>query len=199
MFWRDLKVSDKIKLCYTFNLLAMIFFAVWAGFSSIKLSDGVEKITEKNIEFVMLAERIGRDIVNIQQRFTHVSAVRGLDGMDRGFEEIGKSYNSAMSGLSKFREMYEAENNIAGVQKAQELRSRVDDYYEMGKEMAMMFVDGNAARGKIKMKDFEATAEDITTVLVTLVEEQVDAIKIKAGDINSSSDNFGIGIAIMTF
>ena len=196
MFWRDLKVSDKIKLCYTFNLLAMIFFAVWAGFSSIKLSDGVEKITGKNVEFAMLAERIGKDIVNMQQRFTHVSAVRGLDGMDKGFEEIGKSYNSAMSGLSKFREMYEAENNIAGVQKAQELRSRVDDYYEMGKEMAMMFVDGNAASGNIKMKDFEATAEDITTVLVTLVEEQVDAIKMKAEDINSSADNFGIGILI---
>lgn len=196
MFWRDLKVSDKIKLCYLIIVLIIAFFAVWAFFLSAKLSDEIERVTEKNTNFALLAESIRKDIVQIRQRFTDISAIRSPDRMDERFEDAEKSYNSAMTGLSRFMEMYVAENNTAGVLKTKELRSRVDDYYAMGKAMAKRYSDGNNARGNIKMNNFVKAAEDLAQVLSLLVEEQVNTVTIKTEGIKSSADNFGVGIMV---
>jgi len=57
-------------------------------------------------ELAVLAQSMERDVVQVQQWLTDISATRGLDGLDDGFDEAAKSYERFLEGLGRFREMY---------------------------------------------------------------------------------------------
>ena len=63
--------------------------------------------------FSGVAQQMKLDATQIQQWLTDISATRAQDGLDDGFDEAETCYQSFISGLEKFRGMYEEENDSA--------------------------------------------------------------------------------------
>lgn len=197
MSWKNLRVRNKIILCFVVPIILVVIFAIWTYSVSKDVFDDVAAVKDRNIKFALLAERMSRDVVQIQQWLTDISATRGMDGLDDGFNEAGKSYQSVTSGLSQFKEMFEADSNTAGVQTVQEIMTRVDAYYDAGKKMAKAYIEGGPETGNRMMGDFDKTAEALSKVLEPFVKEQTDTMEIRMGEIIHSVSGIQTGVIII--
>jgi methyl-accepting chemotaxis protein len=169
MSWKDFKVSTKILVCFAVPIILMIGIGLW----TFQVSEGVfvkaEHAKDESVVFGMLAQQMSKDVVQIQQWLTDISATRGLDGLDDGFDEAEKSYKSFVSGLERFENMYEEENFSQGLRTVQDLQVRIADYYEVGQKMAKGYIEGGPEVGNKLMGGFDDTAENLSSAMEPLV------------------------------
>jgi methyl-accepting chemotaxis protein len=140
---------------------------------------------------------MGKDVIQIQQWLTDISATRGLDGLDDGFDEAEKSYQSFLSGLNRFEKMFEEENDEENIRKTQELKVRVDDYYDMGKKMAKGYIEGGPEVGNKMMGDFDEAAEKLSAAMEPFVEAQVEEVNDMSGNIIKLVDNLKAAVSVI--
>lgn len=94
--------------------------------------------------------------IQIQQWLTDISATRGQDGLNDGFDE-------AESSARRFRQAVRELERLdpdSGIKYA-ELLPLMESYYQMGQKMAHAYIEGGATAGNKLMADFDATAEAI--------------------------------------
>ena len=68
--WKDLKVRNKLLICYALPLLLLTVVAMWIFFESSGALRSMEKVKNETVELALLAERMGKDVVQIQQWLT---------------------------------------------------------------------------------------------------------------------------------
>lgn len=198
MTWKNLQVRRKIIVCFTIPITLIVLFAVWTFFVSNTVNGNMITVRDKNAKLALLAERMRMDVVQIQQWLTDISATRGLNGLDDGFNEAEKSYQSFLSGLASFEKEYGADKNAEGIQKATELRKRTDAYYETGKIMAKTYIDGGPEAGNNLMGNFDETAEALTQVLEPFIKEQTEIMTGNLNETVSHVTGFRNGMAVLS-
>ncbi len=127
---------------------------------------------DESVVFAGIAQQMKLDVIQVQQWLTDISATRGQDGLDDGFDEAEKSYKSFVAGLGKFKEMYTEENDSTGLGQVRELESAVADYYTVGKKMAGAYIEGGSEAGNKTMGEFDTTAANLANKMGPFVESQ---------------------------
>ncbi len=194
MIWKNLKVITKIVICFSVPLLLMVLIGVWTYSVSEKVQEKAEHVRNESVVFANIAQQMSKDVIQIQQWLTDISATRGLDGLADGFDEAQKSYESFLTGLDRFNKMFEEENYIKGQDEIREIRMRVDDYYAMGKKMAHGYIDGGPEVGNKMMGDFDKTAETLSKTLDPFLEDQLEELNGKVNEIISSVNGLIKGV-----
>jgi methyl-accepting chemotaxis protein len=194
MIWKDFRFSSKMIICIMIPLALMGAIGIWTFQSSKSIFNNVTHLSEKSVVYAGLAQRMGKDVIQIQQWLTDISATRGLDGLDDGFDEAEKSYKSFMSGLERFEDMFKKEHYSEGVQQTKELRNRVDRYYDMGKKMAKGYIEGGPEAGNRIMGDFDETAAKLYASLEPFVQEQIDEANKMAEESIESANGLKDGV-----
>ncbi len=189
MRWKDFNVSTKIVVSFSVPLVLMGIIGVWTYQVSNNVKNNADHVREESVVFAGVAEQMTRDVIQMQQWLTDISATRGLDGLNDGFDEAEKSYQSFLSGMAKFREMFQEEGNTEGLKELDELKVNLDNYYEVGKTMARAYVDGGPASGNKMMESFDGASADLQKVLVPFVEEQVNEVDTKLKAVADAVDN----------
>lgn len=95
-------------------------------------------------------------VIQVQQWLTDISATRGQDGLNDGFDEAAKSF-------AVFQESVKALQRIDtkfGLDYAA-LLPIMDNYYVIGQKMAHAYIDGGAPAGNKIMSEFDTTAAAI--------------------------------------
>jgi len=90
-------------------MIVGIVTAIFVVVSGVQSSAVLAK--DESAVFAGVAQQMKLDAVQVQQWLSDISATRGQDGLDDGFDEAEKSYHSFLVGLSKFKEMYDEEND----------------------------------------------------------------------------------------
>jgi methyl-accepting chemotaxis protein len=197
MNWKNLKVRTKIMVCFTVPMIMMGAIGSWTFQTSRGISEDALQLRDENIYFAGIAEQMRKDIIQIQQWLTDISATRGLDGLNDGFDKAEKSYQSFLSGLDKFEKMYQSENHTEGLNKLKKLKTGINNYYEMGKKMAKGYIEGGPEEGNKLMGSFDATAEALSSDMKPFVEEQLSKMRAKVTTITASGGSLKIGITII--
>jgi len=178
-------------------LVLMGIIGVWTFQSTRTVSEDVVHLRDESIVFAGVARQMRLDVVEIQQWLSDVSATRGMNGLDDGFNEAERSYQSFLAGLERFEKMYESENHKEGLAETRELRKLVDNYYEAGKKMAKGYVSGGPEVGNKMMAGFDETANKLTAALQPFVDEQLGEMDSMVKEIISSTDSLKKGILIV--
>ena len=152
-------------------LLAAVMMAASALIfrDSQRLAEAADTLTDKDLPLMDLAHDLKLDIVQVQQWLTDISATRGQDGLDDGFQQ-------AETYALKFHE------DLKEIQRlAPELRigdGRIENdfeaYYTAGKRMAEAYVRGGAAAGNPMMSTFDKTAEKLASEVDRLLGKILD-------------------------
>ena len=152
-------------------LLAAVMMAASALIfrDSQRLAEAADTLTDKDLPLMDLAHDLKLDIVQVQQWLTDISATRGQDGLDDGFQQ-------AETYALKFHE------DLKEIQRlAPELRmgdGRIENdfeaYYAAGKRMAEAYVRGGAAAGNPMMSTFDKTAEKLASEVDRLLGKILD-------------------------
>ena len=171
--FKNMKLSAKITLGFAIPLImiagiATIIIVVVGG-----VQGNATLAKDESVVFAGVARQMKLDAVQVQQWLTDISATRGLDGLDDGFDEAENSYKSFLSGLAQFTEMYQEENDTAGLAQVKELKDNLDNYYKVGQKMAHAYVDGGPAEGNKVMAEFDGAAAAMSESLTPFIDSQV--------------------------
>jgi methyl-accepting chemotaxis protein len=198
MRWLDnLSLSWKIYLSFISLLLLLMGFGTWTYLFSHNVYEGNKLIIEESAPFAELAGQMQRDIIQVQQWLTDISATRALDGLNDGFDEAEASYQSFLKGLSKFEGMFREEQDSVNLQAVEKLRGNVGEYYAVGRKMAQAYIDQGPAGGNKVMAEFDAAAAKMTQALEPFIKSQMDELHNELSSIQVMADDLQTGVIII--
>jgi len=112
-------------------------------------------------ELAILQKTIELDIVSTQESLTDVSATRGLDGLDDGFQLAEESAASLQENLKRGKDLARTLNAPELETQMEQLGAQYDDFYAKGVEMAKAYVDGGPAAGNSMMASFDGVSDQL--------------------------------------
>ncbi|EXJ16701.1 methyl-accepting chemotaxis protein [Imhoffiella purpurea] len=171
---------------FGFGILARarLLFAVLGGLSLMAglgayymaghVQSALDEIVVKQDQIEQLSYEFRIDVVQIQQWLTDISATRGLNGLDDGFDKAREHYEQAGKTIELLESLYSQPDALP-----KDLRQALTDYYLAGQRMAHLYVEQGPEAGNQLMAGFDATAEVMGEKLDILLEhaksEKLDA------------------------
>ena len=172
MRWVDVNTKAKLYISCLIPFVIMVVGGVWLFISSQSAIDSARTVGSERLVINAWSNQMRLDVVQIQQWLTDISATRGLDGLNDGFDEAEKHYQSYMSLIEKYRRHYRETGNQDGLDQMNLLSERVAVYYEMGKKMARAYVDEGPAGGNKTMARFDEAAAAMSVAMKPFIAEQ---------------------------
>src|SRR5262249_19222841 len=121
------------------------------------------------IPLISVAKGLALDVSQVQQYLSDISATRGQDGLDTGFQEAEESVESFKRNIAEAKRLAEQMHNPELIASISQLAINFDPYYKVGKEMATAYTKDGPAGGNPKMPDFDKRADamrdELTKVL----------------------------------
>lgn len=139
------------------------------------LSQTQTMITDTMVLFRAVKD-INFDVVQVQQWLTDISATRGQDGLNDGFDRAAEFALKFEADMTKALEYSEKMQLLNLSNTLKEMRVNFTAYYETGKKMAKSYIEHGPSEGNKMMGIFDETAEQISANVATMVkiaEQQV--------------------------
>ncbi len=121
--------------------------------NSLEVASHADRLTEKDIPMLNKAHELKFAVVQVQQWLTDISATRGRDGLNDGFD-VAEEYAQIFYKLIDELVLLDSENK-------EFYRSMIpvfDAYYETGKKMAQSYIDDGPSSGNLMMTQFDEVA-----------------------------------------
>ncbi|OGV68989.1 MAG: hypothetical protein A3K19_31060 [Lentisphaerae bacterium RIFOXYB12_FULL_65_16] len=208
---QDKRLSLRMKLAVGFGvpLLGIVVLTVGSNLLVRDIGRNTAEAraeSKESFEFAVLAQKMKRDTIQIQQWLTDISATRARDGLADGFDEAQKAYDSFCAGLEKFKEMYIREDNREKLRELADISTALDAYYAMGKTMANAYIKDGTDAGNKTMGDFDQTAAALEERLEPFVAGQalegdaaLGAIGVLISRLQALAGVTGIIVAVLSF
>lgn len=142
----------------------------------------MEEILPNTFDFLSLQ----LNIVQIQQWLTDISATRGVEGFDDGFDEAAKYFDKANSDLDNLIRMHQALDEKEMVNDLKLYKRDLKAFYEIGVQTAQAYIRGGETEGNKWMLKLDPFAEKLTANLEPWITEHKAESKLAAQTINSS-------------
>jgi len=110
------------------------------------------------------AYKLKNAIIQVQQWLTDISATRGLDGLNDGFDEAQKNADKVKFLLKEMSEL-----DASHAEEYAEMQVIFDNYHATGKKMAEAYIAEGPAGGNKMMADFDEAAESMGNSIDALV------------------------------
>lgn len=178
----------KYKIMLPFLLVVLVFVGALAT-QIFMIQDNAAMVTELQevyITTILKAENLKLNVVQVQQWLTDISATRGAEGYDDGFDE-------AEQHAAAFRSIVAELKKLPGTDQSRldALLTSFEPYYETGKEMAQSYITYGPEGGNEMMTSFDSVAEDINARVDDFIAVSDENIQNVIEQIEASS-----GIAI---
>jgi methyl-accepting chemotaxis protein len=176
-------MSIKIKLATILSASAIALFAAAAtSFLSVKSQDGelfrvgtlAERTATRTFTLSLLLKDLRYDVIQVQQWLTDISATRGLDGLDDGFDEAeaaARAFQEDLAAASELAIELGHDELVLVLAKASEA---FGPYYDVGREMAYAYIEYGPEGGNAQMSGFDDAAAGIAAEVERLAEISAD-------------------------
>ncbi|MBF0443970.1 MAG: bacteriohemerythrin [Magnetococcales bacterium] len=184
-------VKGKIILSLLIPSLCLIGINFWGFKTGRTVSDSAHQIKTEKVKFALLAKDMEKEVVQVQQWLTDISATRGQDGLDDGFSEAEKSASLFRDALKQF---IEHAKNPDEKKQIHQLEDRFDAFYDTGIKMAKAYVAGGPETGNKTMGEFDGAAEGLRQVLVPFVTNNIEMTNKLLDEVDKKILSFNNGI-----
>ena len=174
-------------------MAVIVSLAITIGSS---VAEEAEHAATESLVFNNVAQQMKVDTIQVQQWLTDISATRGLDGLDDGFDQAEKSYRSFMTRVESFRAMFAEERQARSLAELDRVEAAFESYYAEGKKMAHAYVNGGPALGNPYMANFDASAEALSAALEPFVTEQTSELNARMSLVIEKSNALAFAIII---
>jgi methyl-accepting chemotaxis protein len=159
----------------------------------------VEKISLVDVPLLNYTHELKLSVVQVQQWLTDISATRGLDGLNDGFDEAEINAKHFRELIIKITEL--DKDNTSSYKN---MSVAFEQYYEAGKTMAQAYIDQGPAGGNLTMANFDDAAEAIYSKVNPLLEEvqsnlnKAQSMQHDAADFSRIFAFWGLGIVLIS-
>ena len=151
------------KILISSGILIVLIASINLIVNISQLSSVENRVKEKEHDIlprVFNFLELQKDVIQVQQWLTDVSATRGAEGFDDGFK-IAKDYSSkANSLLDKMIIEYKDKKDL--VEDLKEFKNDFNKFYEVGLKMANTYVEFGPQKGNEIMEELDPFAEKLT-------------------------------------
>lgn len=151
--------SIRLKLMLPVYILFALFCIsmILTRFSIRQGQGAMDEVQNVQIKQIELVDELQLNVVQVQQFLTDISATRGKDGLDDGFEVAAEHAERVHEILDELQALFPEYH-----QALEQVRSKFEAYYATGIEMAEAYVAQGPSGGNKLMGEFDATAVAIT-------------------------------------
>ena len=143
-------------------------------------------LSTQNLTLLTLIKNIQINVIQVQQWLTDISATRGLDGLNDGFDEAAAQATDLRKNVAEAREIASA-LSLADVDAALDQLTRdFTPYYETGQRMAQSYVEAGPSGGNKLMAGFDETAAAMNVSLEALLAETEKATSDSIENLSAS-------------
>jgi methyl-accepting chemotaxis protein len=185
----NLSIRSRILLGYALPVVFFVAFTVWLSGQLSGLKQTMVTVSEEGVKYALLAASVDKNVVQIQQFLSDVSATRGRDGLDDGFPSAQDNFAAMNKSLGQFEQHFAQTGDTQAVQRIQAIKARAADYFASGQTMARAYVDGGPEAGNKLMPSFDGTSEALQKLLEPFVESQVAQMQAEVAASASSTDH----------
>ncbi|HHV10595.1 MAG TPA: methyl-accepting chemotaxis protein [Clostridiales bacterium] len=157
-----MKISIKFRIIMSLIILAALILLILTVISL----KGIKKTTDEqqtvNTPMMITSLQLQKEVIQIQQWLTDISATRAESGYDDGFEQAEVYYNMALADIEALNELGIEDELAASMTKD------LKEYYQVGIEMANKYINEGTAAGNDFMSTFDASSE--------LIQEDIDIL-----------------------
>lgn len=150
----------------------ILFFISFMVIQFIYTNNNLKLVKEMNTKYlytISKTDELKLDVVEVQQWLTDISATRGAEGFNDGFDKAEK-YAQDVKTITEELKQINPESTVD----IEKIETSFEPYYETGKTMAKAYIDGGPDKGNLYMEQFDSTAEAINS--------EVDKFKISANE-----------------
>ncbi len=198
-------MNVKSKLILVLSLLVVVLTAT-GGATFLKLNaltpklhqidEDANLVSESWVPLLLATAEVKSDVYQVWQWLTDISATRGLDGLDDGFEQAQANAEKFAVDLEKTRALATSLNLTGMLATLDEIEAAFEPFYATGKKMAQAYVADGPAGGNKMMAEFDTAAESIANAvekMITLAQDQsgqsVASLKQQADAIETVNAN----------
>ena len=189
---KQARLSTKMYVSVAIPLAMLILLTSGVFVMSDKVESKANLARTESFVFAAIANQMKVDVIQVQQWLTDISATRGLDGLDDGFDEAASSRESFLKGAAEFDRMYREENAAEDLAQLEALKKAFEGYYEQGRKMAQAYVAEGPAGGNKIMAAFDEAASKMAASLDPFVEQQANELEQAMLDVNSASTSLRV-------
>jgi len=181
-----------------------IAFTVWLGGQLAHVRQNLTQVSEQSAQHALMAADLDKNVVQIQQYLSDISATRGKDGLDDGFAKAKEHYDALKATLGIFEKHFRDANEKDWVNKIEALKTKTAEYYDKGQLMAKAYVEGGPEAGNKLMAGFDQSSDALQLELKPFVDGQLERMKEDLGESASLSNQIfksalvivGIAVAV---
>jgi len=112
-------------------------------------------------ELTLVSKQIQINTIQVQQWLTDISATRGLDGLNDGFDEAKSHGDDLKQDLARAVKISEQLSLAALAKKYEAIESLFPAFYGVGRKMAQAYIDRGPEGGNAMMAEFDEAAASI--------------------------------------
>jgi methyl-accepting chemotaxis protein len=172
-----LSIKTRILLGFALPIALFIAFTVWLSAQLGQVKQNLNQVSEQSVEYALLATDMDKQVVQIQQFLSDVSATRAKDGLDDGFKNAQDNFDALNRSLARFEKHFAELGDTASQQTIQAMKLSAASYYAAGQAMARAYVAGGPETGNKLMAGFDGASEKLQKALEPFVKAQVALMK----------------------
>lgn len=154
----------------TMLVMSLALFAIILR-SESQVAERMETLVTRDAEVMSHSHQLKLAIVQVQQWLTDISATRGLDGLNDGFDEAAANAGRFETLLTELQTLYPAAHD-----RLESMRPAFADYYATGRRMAQAYIDQGPAGGNAMMASFDAAAESLAERVDPFMQEALAVV-----------------------
>ncbi len=180
----NLSIRARILLGFALPIVFFIGFTVWLSSQLGSVKQNMAMVADEGVKYALLAANMDKNVVQIQQFLSDVSATRAKDGLDDGFDKAQENFVALNAALAEFEQHFAKTGDSQAVQRIQAIKAGAARYFEAGQTMARAYVAGGPEAGNKLMGGFDGASEALQKLLEPFVKSQVDHMQ---GDVAASA------------
>ncbi len=172
---------------YVIAIIVIAALSVLIGINADVFHEEAESVEEVFLPNAINAKNLQIHVIQVQQWLTDISATRGAEGYDDGFDEAAEHASEFSRILSDFKTFYQQSGDSDKTAELDKLQKDFNDFYDMGKQMAQAYIDFGPDEGNQFMEKFDPFAEEIFNGVNAFVEDQCNGLTDSVGIIHDKS------------
>jgi methyl-accepting chemotaxis protein len=184
----NLSIRARILLGFALPIVLFIGFTLWLNSQLVGVKQSLVTLSDESVKYALLATDMDKNVVQIQQFLSDISATRAKDGLDDGFKSAQDNFDALNASLAQFEQHFAKIGDSHAVQRMQAIKTGAARYFETGQSMAKAYVAGGPEAGNKLMGGFDQASVDLQKLLAPFGKTQVEQMQGEVGASVASAD-----------
>jgi len=180
---RRMKIGVRMGL--SLGLIILVFAVATALiFSNLRMVNAkAVHLQEQSLPLTLSMHALVKNVIQVQQFLTDVSATRELDAM----EDAAENARLFHSNLGTVKAIFTAQGDPASVQRLNKIEEDFSKLYATGQQMTKAYLDGGSSAGNLIMKNFDQQSLNLAEQIEVLQGQVVGEVSRSIADVGDSA------------